>query len=40
MHKNRPYEIVQYTENKIITLDYIKNKYFDSKKNWKINQIC
>ena len=32
MHKNRPYEIVQYTENKVITLDYIKNKYFDSKK--------
>ena len=32
MHKNWPYEIIQYTENKVITLDYIKNKYFDSKK--------
>lgn len=32
-HKNRPYEIVDYEEEEVVTLDYIKEKYFNSKKN-------
>lgn len=32
-HKNRPYEIVDYEEEETITLDYIKEKYFNSKKD-------
>lgn len=29
-HKNRPYEIVDYQEDQVITLDYVKQKYFNS----------
>ena len=29
-HKNRPYEIVDYQEEQIITLDYVKKKYSNS----------
>jgi hypothetical protein len=32
-HKNRPYEIVDYQEEQIITLDYVKHKYFKSNSN-------
>ena len=32
-HKNRPYEIVDYEEEETITLEYIKEKYFNSKKS-------
>ena len=32
-HKNRPYEIVDYKEEQTITLDYVKQKYFDSNSN-------
>ena len=31
--KNRPYEIVDYEEEETITLEYIKEKYFNSKKS-------
>ena len=32
-HKNRPYEIIVYEEEETIILEYIKEKYFYSKKS-------
>ena len=33
-HKNRPYELVDYIDEEIVTLEDLKSKYYDSKKQF------
>ena len=35
-HKNRPYELIDYMDEEIVTLEDLKSKYYDSKKQFDV----